>query len=161
LGRTAIVIATPGLWDPGGSNSGERSAPTFSGLLRRCAPRNDESIRTPRALEAQRMRSWKADKALGSQPGTRVGLGKNFFIWIRCNPLKSPDSAKENQGNASFFPWGLSYTHTPSRHVFCGQKLTAAPERSSMRQGRTDFVFRLTSGRPISLNSYRGWRPIA
>jgi hypothetical protein len=29
--------------------------------------------------------------------------GKNFFIWIRCNPLKSPESAKEIQGNASFF----------------------------------------------------------
>jgi hypothetical protein len=31
--------------------------------------------------------------------------GKNFFIWIRCNPLKSPESAKEIQGNASFFAW--------------------------------------------------------
>jgi hypothetical protein len=30
--------------------------------------------------------------------------GKNFFIWIRCNPLKSPDSTKEIQGNASLFP---------------------------------------------------------
>jgi hypothetical protein len=29
--------------------------------------------------------------------------GKDFFIWIRCNPLKSPDSAKEIQGNPSFF----------------------------------------------------------
>jgi hypothetical protein len=31
--------------------------------------------------------------------------GKDFFIWIRCNPLKSPDSAKEIQRNPSFFPW--------------------------------------------------------
>jgi hypothetical protein len=30
---------------------------------------------------------------------------KDFFIWIRCNPLKSPDSTKGIQGNASFFPW--------------------------------------------------------
>jgi hypothetical protein len=30
---------------------------------------------------------------------------EQFFIWIRCNPLKSPDSAKEIQGNASNFPW--------------------------------------------------------
>jgi hypothetical protein len=29
----------------------------------------------------------------------------NFFIWIRCNPLKSPDSAKGIQGNPSDFPW--------------------------------------------------------
>jgi hypothetical protein len=32
---------------------------------------------------------------------------KNFFIWIRCNPLKSPESAKGIQGNASVFPWGV------------------------------------------------------
>ena len=35
----------------------------------------------------------------------RESAPREFFIWIRCNPLKSPDSAKENQGNASFFPW--------------------------------------------------------
>jgi hypothetical protein len=31
--------------------------------------------------------------------------GKNFFIWNRRNPLKSPDSAKGIQGNPSFFVW--------------------------------------------------------
>jgi hypothetical protein len=31
--------------------------------------------------------------------------GKDFFIWIRRNPLKSPDSAKGIQGNPSFFVW--------------------------------------------------------
>jgi hypothetical protein len=30
---------------------------------------------------------------------------REFLIWIRCNPLKSPDSAKEKQGNPSLFPW--------------------------------------------------------
>jgi hypothetical protein len=30
---------------------------------------------------------------------------KDFFIWIRHNPLKSPESAKGIQGNASLFPW--------------------------------------------------------
>jgi hypothetical protein len=30
---------------------------------------------------------------------------KIFFIWIRRNPLKSPDSAKGIQGNPSFFAW--------------------------------------------------------
>jgi hypothetical protein len=39
-----------------------------------------------------------------SEEGNREG--KNFFIWIRCNPLKSPDSAKGIQGNASLFPCG-------------------------------------------------------
>jgi hypothetical protein len=33
-----------------------------------------------------------------SQPETRVKARPDFFIWIRCNPLKSPDSAKEKQG---------------------------------------------------------------
>ena len=32
---------------------------------------------------------------------TQCDTGTDFFIWIRCNPLKSPDSAKEIQGNAS------------------------------------------------------------
>jgi hypothetical protein len=32
-------------------------------------------------------------------------IDKKFFIWIRCNPLKSPDSTKGIQGNASFFAW--------------------------------------------------------
>src|SRR3984885_10540455 len=31
--------------------------------------------------------------------------GKDFFIWIRCNPLKSPDLAKGIQGHPSLFPW--------------------------------------------------------
>jgi hypothetical protein len=31
--------------------------------------------------------------------------GQDFFIWIRCNPLKSPDSAKGFQGNPSYFAW--------------------------------------------------------
>jgi hypothetical protein len=38
-----------------------------------------------------------------SAPGLKEG--KNFFIWIRRNPLKSPDSAKGIQGNPSFFVW--------------------------------------------------------
>jgi hypothetical protein len=40
-------------------------------------------------------------RALGAGPRTEGGpetlctsleTGKDFFIWIRCNPLKSPDS---------------------------------------------------------------------
>jgi hypothetical protein len=31
--------------------------------------------------------------------------GDVFLAWIRRNPLKSPDSAKGIQGNASDFPW--------------------------------------------------------
>jgi hypothetical protein len=37
-----------------------------------------------------------------SQESTRR---EKFFIWIRRNPLKSPDSAKGIQGNPSFFVW--------------------------------------------------------
>jgi hypothetical protein len=39
------------------------------------------------------------------QPATRVQSEKKFFIWIRHNPLKSPDSAKGIQGNARIFAW--------------------------------------------------------
>jgi hypothetical protein len=31
--------------------------------------------------------------------------GEDFFIFFSCNPLKSPDSTKENQGNPSLFAW--------------------------------------------------------
>jgi len=31
--------------------------------------------------------------------------GKDFFAWIRRNPLKRGESTKGIQGNASFFPW--------------------------------------------------------
>jgi hypothetical protein len=31
--------------------------------------------------------------------------GKDFFTWIRRNPLITLDSAKGIQGNASFFAW--------------------------------------------------------
>ena len=45
--------------------------------------------------------------------------GKKFFIWIRCNPLKRPDSTKGIQGNASLFPWFyldlLGFIWPPSR----------------------------------------------
>jgi hypothetical protein len=35
----------------------------------------------------------------------QLGQGKKFFIWIRSNPLKSPDSAKGIRGNPSDFIW--------------------------------------------------------
>jgi hypothetical protein len=35
----------------------------------------------------------------------RVAKEKKFFIWIRCNPLKSPDSAKGIQRNTSLSIW--------------------------------------------------------
>jgi hypothetical protein len=31
--------------------------------------------------------------------------GNVFLIWIRRNPLKSPESTKEKQGNPSLFAW--------------------------------------------------------
>jgi hypothetical protein len=41
-----------------------------------------------------------------AQPEARVARETDFFIWIRRNALKRPNSAKEIQGNASFFAWG-------------------------------------------------------
>jgi hypothetical protein len=37
--------------------------------------------------------------------GAQCDAGKDFFIWIRRNPLKSPDSTKGIQGNPSLFAW--------------------------------------------------------
>jgi hypothetical protein len=38
-----------------------------------------------------------------SAQGTKEG--KDFFVWIRRNPLKRPDSAKGIQEIQSLFPW--------------------------------------------------------
>jgi hypothetical protein len=40
-------------------------------------------------------------EAIWAQPETRVKPEADFFIWIRRNPLKSPDSEKEMKGNES------------------------------------------------------------
>jgi hypothetical protein len=37
--------------------------------------------------------------------GEEAEIGEEFFIWIRCNPLKSPDSAKEIQAFLLGFIW--------------------------------------------------------
>src|ERR1700733_11261574 len=34
----------------------------------------------------------RAPETFGAQPGRRVKTVEDFSIWIRCNPLKSPDS---------------------------------------------------------------------
>jgi hypothetical protein len=56
-------------------------------------------------LEPRPMAVERGGSRRFAQPKTRVARGTDFFIWIRCNPLKSPDSAKGIQGNASFFAW--------------------------------------------------------
>jgi hypothetical protein len=58
----------------------------------------DQTRTRPMGLEGEGSRRF-------SQPGTRVETRKDFFIWIRRNPLKRPDSAKRIQGNTSFFAW--------------------------------------------------------
>jgi hypothetical protein len=35
----------------------------------------------------------------------RPEAGSDFSIWIRRNPLKSPDSDEQNQANPSHFAW--------------------------------------------------------
>jgi hypothetical protein len=42
------------------------------------------------------------------QPATRAEKGMGFFIWIRRNTLKRPDSTKESTGKQGFslgIPW--------------------------------------------------------
>jgi hypothetical protein len=50
-------------------------------------------------------REVETRKAFRAQPRTRVEAREDFFIWIRRNPLKNPESTKVIQGNPSFFPW--------------------------------------------------------
>jgi hypothetical protein len=47
--------------------------------------------------------AWFLDVYL--QPGARSKPEGDFFIWIRRNSLKSLNSTKGIQGNASDFPW--------------------------------------------------------
>jgi hypothetical protein len=54
--------------------------------------------RTRGALARARDRRFVAFEA-------QCDRGKDFFIWIRRNPLIRPDSAKGIQGNPSFFSW--------------------------------------------------------
>src|SRR6202453_5510593 len=57
-----------------------------------------------------------------AQPETRVEAWPDFFICIRHNPLKSPDSEKETKGNASAFPFiSLHFLASDSRFgCICG-----------------------------------------
>jgi hypothetical protein len=57
------------------------------------------SIRSPDRPRASRKKAWKRLETFE----TRCDTGKDFFIWIRCNPLKGPDSDEKNQGNPSDF----------------------------------------------------------
>jgi hypothetical protein len=63
----------------------------------------DEVGRRQRFDRGRRTSCRRELPACTTRAGFR-GRGK-FFIWIRCNPLKSPDPAKEKQGNPSFFVW--------------------------------------------------------
>jgi hypothetical protein len=59
--------------------------------------------------EAGRRQRLGAREGDGNTLGAHLEQGetreKDFFIWIRCNLLKSHDSAKGIQGNPSLFPW--------------------------------------------------------
>jgi hypothetical protein len=46
-----------------------------------------------------------ATAAFCIQPKARVTSRGIFFIWIRRNPLKTPESPKGIQGKARNFPW--------------------------------------------------------
>ena len=53
----------------------------------------------------RRNENGKAFEASGTQPETRVVRAAKNFVFFARNPLKSPESAKEIQGNPSIFPW--------------------------------------------------------
>jgi hypothetical protein len=76
----------------------------------------------------------------------------DFFIWIRRNPLKSPNSAKEMQGNARIFPWFfLAFPCTIlalrlSRGL-SDQALTAPVRRGGFRCGMAEAQAKIASRR--------------
>jgi hypothetical protein len=60
--------------------------------------------------------------------------GKGFFVWIRCNPLKSPNSAKGIQGNPSLFPWNSLVLFGFAWRLF-GSKAEPGPARQGFVLG--------------------------
>jgi hypothetical protein len=54
---------------------------------------------------AQRVSPSEKERNYRPRPFECRPRQEDFFIWIRRNPLKSPESTKEIQGNPSFFPW--------------------------------------------------------
>jgi hypothetical protein len=54
-------------------------------------------------VEAAWMAGTRPAMTAEAGQSTGIAISAKFFIWIRCNPLKSPDSAKGIQGNASNF----------------------------------------------------------
>ena len=57
-------------------------------------------------MYAKRQASKRDPVCAGSERNLGGELsGRRFFYFFARNPLKSPDSAKGNQRNASLFPW--------------------------------------------------------
>ena len=64
-------------------------------------------------------------------------IDKKFFIWIRCNPLKSPNSTKGIQGNASFFAWiSLDFLDSFAFILAAGAERIGAPASWPRSRGR-------------------------
>jgi hypothetical protein len=62
---------------------------------------------------------------------------RKIFIWIRHNPLKSPDSAKGIQGNPSLFPWFyLDFLGLIWRNLAGGAPTASHRPSSGSRLGR-------------------------
>jgi hypothetical protein len=57
------------------------------------------------AADGEREWGETATAAFHIQPEARVTPRADFFVWIRRNPLKGPESAKGIQRNARTFPW--------------------------------------------------------
>jgi hypothetical protein len=74
--------------------------------------RSGEAAWSEHLLFENRKLCYSAESDNTKEPQLRAAsdrLSKEtiFFIWIRCNPLKSRESAKGIQGNTSNFIWGV------------------------------------------------------
>ena len=85
-----------------GSRHANRNRVIFLRKHKACAIRI--ASENPAAF-GQAVSRWRRDEIPFETIRSKPETGKDFFIWIRCNTLKRLNSAKEIQGNPSFFAW--------------------------------------------------------
>jgi hypothetical protein len=77
---------------------------------------------------------------------------EDFFIWIRCKPLKRPNSAKVIQGNPSFFPWIYLHLLALIEQILRTVDLLAQDRRGAADRDDLARVSALAGGRPLPLS---------
>jgi hypothetical protein len=82
------------------------------------------ATRAPRSCEPERLEGDHHFSGSERNLGGELS-GERFFYFFAHNPLKSPNSAKGIQGNASFFPWFYLDLLASSSTISCILRLDA------------------------------------